>query len=326
LSQAFAELSSSSEPGSAVLNVRVGRQELAYGDGTLVAIRELNVRRGFDGVRARLRARGWQADGFWVRPATTRPGVFDDASDANQMMWGVYATRRLPAGPFSELGTYYLGLARGKATFDQGSARERRHTVGATAFARTGPVSHAGEGTIQFGQFGDGRIRAWKFAQRTSHTWTERALRPTASLLGAISSGDDDSADPNLGTFHPLFPKGLFYGHIDSSGSPNAVVLHPQLMLQVSASVSLQIDTLWFWRLRTTDGLYSQPGALLRRSAGAGGRYVGALQDIEILWRANIHTTVQLLATCYWAGDFLRSSRPPGEDTAYVGVKVSYRF
>jgi hypothetical protein len=53
-------------------------------------------------------------------------------------------------------------------------------------------------------------------------------------LNSCISSGDKNPADLNLQTFYPLFPKGLYYGYIDDSGSLNAIVVHPQVSFQVS--------------------------------------------------------------------------------------------
>lgn len=147
IGQAFVEVAAKNEAVS--LDLRLGRQELAYGDGTLVAIRELNVRREFDGLRARLRAGRWRTDGFWVRPATTRIGVFDDASDSTQNFWGLYATQERGRRAIREVSTYYLGLTRDSATFDQGSAPERRHSIGAAVHGTMGPISHSGEGTIQ---------------------------------------------------------------------------------------------------------------------------------------------------------------------------------
>jgi hypothetical protein len=57
-------------------------------------------------------------------------------------------------------------------------------------------------------------------------------------LLFGISSGDTNPADPDPQTFYPLFPKGLYYGFIDDSGSLNAIVLREQIGLQIPKKVS----------------------------------------------------------------------------------------
>jgi hypothetical protein len=111
---------------------------------------------------------------------------------------------------------------------------------------------------------GEANILAWKYAQGLSYSFSHLKIRPVPSLLFGISSGDANPASPDLQTFYPLFPKGLYYGFIDDSGSLNAIVLHERIALQIAKKVSPAPDNFFFWRQRTTDGLYSQPGVLLR--------------------------------------------------------------
>ncbi|MGH9901471.1 MAG: alginate export family protein [Pyrinomonadaceae bacterium] len=69
LSQLFLDLHPRLRNGVPALTLRIGRQELNYGEGGLVSIRELNVRREFDGVKLILRPAGWRVDAFAVKPA-----------------------------------------------------------------------------------------------------------------------------------------------------------------------------------------------------------------------------------------------------------------
>jgi len=82
LSQLFVDVPVSKERLPFV--IRVGRQELNYGDGSLLAIRELNVRREFDGIKLLFRPEGWSVDAFAMRPVTIKPGFFDDPPDHEQ--------------------------------------------------------------------------------------------------------------------------------------------------------------------------------------------------------------------------------------------------
>jgi len=327
LSQFFLELYSHFRKGSPALTVRIGRQELNYGEGSLVAIRELNVRREFDGVKLILRPPGWRIDAFAVKPAQTKPGVFDDAPDPAQTLWGVYAatTKKIPSF-LKELDLYYFGLDRKRARFDQGVARDQRHTLGASMRGQKEAFSYWFEGDMQFGKFGAGQLFAWKYAQNLSYELARTRFRPLLSLLGAISSGDKDPRNPDLQTFHPLFPKGLYYGYIDSSGSLNAIVVHPKVGLQLSKTVTFAADSFFFWRQRVTDGLYSQPGVFLRTGQASGARYVGALQHLEVLWHVDRHTTIQFLAAYYEVGGYLRETPPAGRNTTYFSLKMNYKF
>lgn len=327
VSQLFAGWHTSSDTGQPWLELRVGRQELNYGEGSLLAIRELNVRRTFDGIKARLRARAWSADLLAFRPALIRAGRFDDGFDASQALWGVWATRPIQGRSFwTRADVFYLGLWRRRGPFHQGTAAERRHTLGVNLHGRRGAWSVFIEADVQFGRFGTGRLRAWKYVQRVSRSFASRRLRPVVTLQGGVSSGDRDPASADLQTFHPLFPRGLYYGRIDGTGSANAIVLHPQVELALSSTVMLEISHFSFWRQSRAEGLYSQPGFPLRRRMEPRGRYVGSLQEATVRWRVDRHATVQGSTGFYEAGTVLRQATPAGRNLFHLSVSLQHKF
>ena len=309
------------------LTLRIGRHEMDYGDGSLVSYREgPNVRRGYDGPKVTVHLASWQVDAFAVRPVETDPGVFDDGWDNAETFWGIYASAQRPMpGRFGRPEVYYLGLTRGTARYEQGSDRETRHTVGARTKYRKGGQEYWLEGTFQFGSFGAGTVRAWKHVQVYTYAFDRTRFRPRIGLNFAISSGDEDPRDPDLQTYHPLFPRGLYYGYIDSSGSLNAIVLHPSTTFQLSKPLSVRTEVFGFWRQRTTDGLYSQPGFLLRTGQQGDANFVGTLGQAEVAWRVDPHTTATFQAGRYWVGEYFRDT-PPARNLTYVSAKVSYKF
>jgi alginate export protein len=326
VSQLFLELRLSHQ--TTRFTIRAGRQELNYGDGTLVSTRDLNVRRGFDGVSVRVRSDQWRIDALVVKPVKTQPGVFDDASDTNQTFWGVWAVRTqdLPA-PLRQMDVYYLGLDRKGAQFDQGTAVERRHTLGFNLKEQVSAWSFAQEGDLQFGTFGSNGLLAWKIAQGTSYSFTRVRLRPVVNIQGAMSSGDANPTDPRLQTFYPLFPRGVYYGYmLFTNGSLNAIVAHPSVSLQLSPTVSFTGNTYAFWRSSTNDGLYSQSGAFLRTGRDSLSRYIGAEGDLGVAWHVDSHTTLQFLTAYYNVGPYLRQTDPPGKDAEYFSVTAAYKF
>jgi hypothetical protein len=327
VSQAFAGLTLIHGDHKPKLELKLGRQELNYGEGSLLAIRELNVRRTFDGVKTIIRPSDWRIDLLAFRPGLIKPGVFNDGIDSSQALWGAWASRPIKKRSFwRQADVYYLGLDRKQARFQQDTARELRHTVGVILHAQQDAFSMFTEADFQFGSFGADNIRAWKYAQSMSWSFPDRPLRPMVSLLGAVSSGSTSTDSHVLQTFNPLFPRGLYYGYIDSTGSPNATVIHPELSLTISPTVSILATHFSFWRTSTADGIYSQPGFFLRAGNENQARYVGSLQDLAIRWRADRHTTFEALATYYEAGAFLRESSPPGKDLSYFSLKMNYRF
>jgi hypothetical protein len=246
VSQLFLELRSSTRQHKIPIEIRVGRQDLNYGDGSLVSVRDLNVRRPFDGIKLILRPQEWRVDLFAVKPVVTAPGFFDDAPDHTQTFWGVWATDRKEQSIIRQLDFYYLGLDRKNAQFDQGTARERRNTLGINAHEAAGRFSLLQEGDLQFGTFGPGRLLAWKFAQGVSCALPPFRYHPVFEIQGALSSGDKNPRNADLQTFYPLFPSGLYYGDmVFTSGSPNAIMAHPSLATQLSKTLSLDVESIF---------------------------------------------------------------------------------
>ncbi len=263
-----------------------------------------------------------------MRPVTIKPGFFDDPPDHEQTLWGVWAntTNNLPK-PVTQLDLYYLGLNRKKATFNQGTAREQRHTLGINVHGRRNDLFFFGEGDIQFGKFGSGQLLAWKVAPVLGYAVPKVRFHPELSVQGAISSGDKSPSDPDLETFNPLFPNGTYYGYMDFvSGSLNAIVVRPMLSLELSKSVSLAADSFFFRRQRASDGLYSQSGVFLRTGQDKLARYIGAEQNLDLVWRVDRHTSFQFIAAYYEVGPYLRQTPPAGRNATDFSAKMSYKF
>jgi hypothetical protein len=72
---------------------RVGRQELNYGSGRLISVREgPNVRQSF-AVKIMSAIGPWNVDAFAARPDLDKPGFFNNAPDHRTSFWGFYASR-----------------------------------------------------------------------------------------------------------------------------------------------------------------------------------------------------------------------------------------
>jgi hypothetical protein len=182
---AFVEVGS--ETGDNWLVLQAGRQELNYGSGRLVSVREgPNVRQSFDGAKLKAKAGGWRVDLFATRPDLDKPGVFDNVPDHATAFWGVYATR--PLRRRISIDSYYLGLDRKSATFNRGTAQENRETLGARLWRppatkeRDWDIDY--EGVWQFGTFGADDIRAWTFASDSGYSFPTAPLRPRISVKG----------------------------------------------------------------------------------------------------------------------------------------------
>jgi hypothetical protein len=323
----FLELGTSS--GSNSISLRVGRQELEYGSGRLIDVREgPNVRLSFDGFMVKSRLHAWQVDGFAVRPDLDNPGFFDNAPNHAVGFWGVYASRPLPHK--NSLEVYYLGLDRKQATFERGTGQELRQSLGAR-FSR--PIATEKEGWDfdyealgQFGSFGSANIEAWTVASETGYRIPTIPLKPRFSAKADISSGDNPNSK-TLGTFNPLFPKGNYFGVLATTGPGpiNFIDVHPHVEAALPHDVSVSFDWIVQWRENVNDGVYAVPGFLIRAADGSGARFVGHRPGGEVRWQVNRHMWFQADYGIFYAGRFLKETQP-GRNLNYWALWAGYKF
>jgi hypothetical protein len=324
---AFLEVGNTHKKNWGVL--RIGRQELNYGSGRLVSVREgPNVRQSFDGVKIRSRAGAWNVDAWAVRPDLDKFGFFDNAPDHKTAFWGVYASRPLKRGVGYDL--YYLGLDRKNATFERGTAAELRHTVGARLWrpiaTEVPGVDFDYEGVVQFGTFGSDDVRAWTFASDTGYSLTTVPLRPRFSIKADISSGDNPGSH-TLGTFNPIYPIGNYFGVLADTGPGpvNFIDVHPRIQTQLPHGISISTDIVAQWRENVNDGVYAVPGFLLVPANGSRARFVGYRPGAEVRWQINRHAYLQADYGIFYAGQFLKEASP-GRNINYMEFWAGYKF
>jgi hypothetical protein len=314
------------EGGNHEFTVRAGRQELLFGSQRLVSVREgPNVRQSFDGVRATWHRRDWQIDAFVTRPVETNPGAWDDGPDPDTRFWGLYATGPFGLLPGGRADFYYLGLRREGATFDQGTGRELRHSLGTRLWGKNADWDWNFEFVYQFGDFGNGHISAWTAASDTGYTFAHAPWTPRLGLKADITSGDRDPSDRDIQTFNPLFPKGAYFGETGLIGPANHIDLHPSIEVHPARAVTLTADADLFWRESSQDGVYNSGLSVARTGANGGSRYVGAQTSAQVEWKIQRHVSWTANAAHFFAGAFLEQN-PPGKDVNYFSTWMTFRF
>lgn len=314
--------------------VRIGRQELNFGSGRLVSVREgPNVRQAFYGVDLHSDVQRWSLDGFAMRPAKDNLGYFDNVPLHTTQFWGVFTTRSLAKPTGGVLDAYYLGLDRKSATFEAGTAREVRQTVGGRV-AVPAPVKPTlrphfdVEAVYQFGHFGNRPIRAWTLSGEFGYALNNLPLKPRPGVRLDVSSGDGGSSSKALGTFNPIFPLGNYFGVISDTGPGpvNFRDIHPDLRLATPYNISLDLDWIVYWRQSLLDGVYTVPGSLLTAvPAGSTVRFVGHRPGAEARWQMTPHAYVQADYGIFYAGPVLRVAGRP-RNLNYASLWVGYKF
>jgi Alginate export len=310
-------------PRSPVL--RVGRQEIGFGSSRMVAFREgTNVSSSFDGARLTWLLEKWTMDAFATKPVATTPGIFDDKPQHSNTFWGLYSTRRLSTPSSTSVDLYYLGLDRKSARFDQGVAREIRHTLGARFWGHQKAWNYDDESMFQFGEFGGGEIRAWRVATDTSYTFASATWRPAPGFVADVASGDHDPNQPDLQTFNALFQSGVYSGKAGILGPANEIRLEPYCNLHLSERISTSAGWGFFWRESLGDGLYDIAGNLRRSGRLNQARYQGNRAISGLKWQVDRHLSMEMQYMYVFNGPFTRPSSTAS--LSYVGVWGTYRF
>jgi hypothetical protein len=324
--QAFADVKLDLGTGT-TLRLRAGREMMSLGTERLVGTRYgPNVPLAFDGARAILHHDRLTVNAFFLRPVEPGLGTLDDHTSPSRALWGAYATRLMgPAG----VDLYYLGYRNRKASFQQGSGREVRHTIGARFFGKEQGWHWNVEGMGQFGQFttitGPATIGAWSLGSEIGHGFAAAPLKPDVTLRFNMASGDSNANDHHLGTFNALFPKGKYFGELSPVGPYNLVNLQPVVTLDLGHGVSAAVMGAAYWRQSTGDGVYDIPGHLLAASGGSQARFVGKEAEMSLQWRATHALTLEGSLSYFRSGTFLRDTGL-GRDIRMIGLEANYRF
>ncbi len=324
LQQAFVDFKFTQESADGAA-LRVGRQEISFGSQRLVSVRESpNIRRSFDGVRAFYRDGEFRLDAFVTKPVQDKPGVFDDQPDESQLFWGLYAVTPVSFIPSLYADLYYLGLDRKNALFDEGVAREERHSIGTRLWGDPKPWDYNTELVVQVGSFGGQNILAWTAASDAGFTLEQTPMRPRLGLKANIASGDDNRKDGTLGTFNPLFPKNAYFTEADLITPANFIDLYPTVTVHPAAGVDVTTGVDFLWRQSPHDAFYRVPLIPLVRGDQSNARYIGSEFDLDGGWQIDQHFKVSAAYIHFFAGPVI--TKAGGKDADYVGTWASYKF
>lgn len=304
--------------------LRIGRQELDFGAGRMISVRELpTVRQSYDGFRSTIAAAHWTIDALAVRPAETNRGVFDDKTDRNQALWGLYGVYHFSNG--LNLDVYYLGNSRNQAIFHTGIGEEDRHSIGSRLWYNKNRWTWDVEGTYQAGSFGEGNIRAWAFSSRATYAFPRMALQPKLSLNMGINSGSRSNEDTGNQTFHPPAVNGAYFGAIGALGPENVAGFAPKLSISPVKNLFIDAYCYFYWRQSTIDGIYNVPGFPVKNGNTSRAAYIGTQPEVDIVWQIASHQSLVLVYANFFAGQFIRET-PPDHLITYGALWYTFKF
>ncbi|MBK9992306.1 MAG: alginate export family protein [Verrucomicrobia bacterium] len=329
------------------VSLKIGRQELAYGDQRLVGhFRWNNNARTFDAAKLR-----WQNALFGV-DIFTGGVVYNDhdnlntANSQDRFSGAYFNFPTLSSREIVEAYFFARNVSRGIVSDDwSGVAAPFRfpapqdiYTGGLRIKSKPGAYDAWDYGVELMYQFGNRAAvfpatppataktlprldhKAYAAVLQGGYTWTENKMQPRLALLYSYGSGDSSSTDGNSGTFQNLFPTNhLFYGFMDLSSLQNMHDIRLAYTLKPLPTLSIALEGHLHYLARSTDYWYNVAG-VPRNTAGSVGtgtgytinpsysKAVGKEIDLVIGWSATHYAQIELGLSHYFRGDYIKQS------------------
>lgn len=344
VNQLFVDLKSALGESGEAVTLRLGRQELHYGMGRLLTIREgPNNRQGWDGGRAILRIPNWQIDALYALDVKDVQHVFDDRTWDAQRVWGVYATTALGFLPGSWLDIYYLGNQVDKEFVERehsgyfqdfvlGIGDEVRHSFGSRFFGGHGQLDWDMEAIVQTGEHKHNSILAFSVSVGGGYTVPPLPASPRFTLGLDFVSGDRDATKGDVETFRPIVFRGNYSGEAAFLQLSNIIKVHPGVDLHLRRDMFLFLDFPVFWRMTEEDGLYSPGGFVVAAPVIVGPtgprsikeRYVGFQPSFQYIWQMTQYLMFSASYAHFVSGDYLKKAGRG--DAKFGAVWLTYKF
>jgi len=323
LRMAFADVGDAKAP----VAVRVGRQELAFGEQRLVGhVSWLNAARTFDAAKVTIRRPAFTVDAFGASVVRILDGPWDRSGSGNRFA-GAYGTttKLIPLGTVEPYVFWRRDVSLRTETATVGDLGQT--TIGMRLAGRMpGRLDYGVEVAAQRGSLGTDDVSAW-----AGH-WQVRETLPGAGAVRVTgeynyATGDADPSDGVRGTFDHLYPTPHDkYGLANQIGWKN--IHHARTGVEFTPVKGLPITANYhsWWLAEKRDGIYTAVGAPLARViAGAASRHVG--QEIDAQVSRVLMPQLQLAAgyAHIFTGDFLKQATP-GAAYSYPYVMATYVF
>ena len=317
------------------VSLKIGRQELSYGDERLVgAFAWNNIGRVFDAAKLRWQNSWFAADVFSSKIVLPVENQLNEWNDYNSFS-GVHLSSRKVPKMLTELYFFSRNDGIGSASLQdpvsfppfQMAAPAARDIYTLGGRMKSGTNEFAGfdftvEGAYQFGNWKGTALvprqehEASAFVANAGYTFEEVSVKPRVALEYAYGSGDSDPTDDVHGTFDNLYPTNhKFYGYADFLSWQNLHDVRAIFQLKPHPRVSVALEGHLFWLADTADSLYNVGGA--GRSGGGVGTgtgfnrnpsydsFVGAEIDLVAGFAVNKFTALEAGYGHFFAGKYI---------------------
>ncbi len=341
------------------LSLKIGRQELAYGEERLVGASAWNnIGRVFDGAKVRWQNEWFAADVFSSRVVIPEDEQFNVNNDYDYFS-GIYATTTKI--PKNTLDIYFLARnsvpgavsAEPSPQAPQPGPRDI-YTLGGRLKSLPGQIGnwdYTMEGAYQFGNFLDTRAgapkarleqQAYMLVLQGGYTFADVWGTPRLGMEYAFGSGDSNPKDNVHQTFENLFPTNhKFYGYMDFVSLQNIHDVRAIFQLKPHARMTLAVEGHGFWLADEHDNFYNVAGVArggtTATPTGNGyginpnyNRFVGSELDIITGFALTRFAQLEFGVGHFFTGDYISKSLSHknfgSKDANYLYVQTTINF
>ena len=310
--------------------VRVGRQELAFGEQRLVGNSPwLNSPRVFDAGLATIAFKDFKVDAFTSSVVNSVDTFLDHHKQGNPFygMYGSFA-KLLPKATIEPYVFWRLAPVGYAATYANGvkGALDEKTYGFRIAGNLPAQLDYTVEMARQSGTLGPDSINAWAGHWVVGRTF-KLILKPRLLAEYNYASGNANPNGYKISTFDQLYPSGHDkFGVVDQVGWRNIRDIRTGVQLKPLPKLNIAGIFHDFWLANAHDGLYASNGSVVAKSlSGAGGTHVGQELDIQGFYKYNKAVQFGLGFGHLMPGQFLKVTTP-GKDYNYPFATLTYAF
>ncbi|MDD5561738.1 MAG: alginate export family protein [Candidatus Omnitrophica bacterium] len=305
-----------------VFDLKIGRQELKYGAGRLIAAPTWSNRiRSFDAVVLRYRPSELYVDLFFGADVKYDDDNFNYIQHKEKIM-GIYggyqANKNVPKIEF-----YFLPQRIKNAT-----VKSTRYTAGARLQGEVpGKILYDIELPYQFGKINHKSIKAYAFHAGLSHVFRDMLWEPKMVFEYNQASGDKDPNDGVNNTFLPLYQTTHDpYGLMDFFRWENMREISLNVNLCVTNKLKLTPQVNFFWLMSTNDSWYDSTGAVLRTdSSGLRSHYAGQEVSLRASYEVNKNIKLESGYAHFFTGGYVKDSGA-NDDADWLYAQLAFKY
>jgi hypothetical protein len=306
--------------------LRVGRQEMGYGNNRILTFREgPNTRLTFDAVILKHKTDKRKIDFLAVTPVTSLEGVFDDQSFKDAIL-GVYATENIIPKKLL-LDYYFINFKSNRRRYNFVGGDENRQSLGLRIFSQNPKLNYELESTYQSGTFNNLDILAYGFSSDINYK-IETKYNVIFGVGANYFTGDKNKSDNQLNTYNLIFSKPS-YGLAAPIGSSNIQNLNPYVRLNPIKKLSVYAGVYFMTRQSTQDGTYSPGMAEVRPTPAklfvSNKKSIGTQYALETSYEYNRNLAFAIDGAYFKAGNYVKETGK-GLDIKYISFKAAFKF